>query len=289
MPRYITQAITVDNSTGTYYGSGTCLVQFTGSSNGQQDIGAAGGANQQGPGSSGYCALWTVPQGVCSITFEIWGGGGGGGTIAGCSCCTTGWGGGGGGHSRSGTINTVPGCQYTICVGYGGAGGGKGSSNWTNSNLCCCGCRGGTTYITGFNLSNFCAEGGFGGESRCNNASGGYTNANGACAFGGVLNVRGEDGGVWRSDSSSFNCRYMSWGGGSPMGGKKIFGGYAACTYLYGTSYVPQQSGMDRSGGICGFTGMFPGGGGTGGFQGCCCNVCSCGGDGAPGLVRIWM
>ena len=31
MPRYITQAITVDNSTGTYYGSGTCLVQFTGS------------------------------------------------------------------------------------------------------------------------------------------------------------------------------------------------------------------------------------------------------------------
>jgi hypothetical protein len=81
----------------------------------------------------------------------------------------------------------------------------------------------------------------------------------------------------------------MTWGGGSPMGGKKIFMGYAACTYMFGTGYIPSTNGWDRSAGICGFTGMFPGGGGTGGAVSCCCNVCSCGGDGAPGLVRIWM
>jgi len=290
MPRYITQAVTLDNATNnTYYGSGTCLVQFTGSSNGLCDIGASGGGNpQNSTGSGGYTTTWTVPTGVCSVTFEIWGGGGGGGSVGGCYCCGAGFGGGGGAYSRSGTIDTTPGTTYTICAGYGGSGGGKGSSNWINSNLCCCGCRGGCTFVTGTGLSNFCAEGGWGGESRCQPV-GGWSNANGAYAYGGRLNQKGEDGGVWQSDANNYACRGMSWGGGSPMGGKKIFHGYAACSGVWGTGYIPLWLNMDRGVGICGQTGMFPGGGGTGGWPSCCCNVCACGGDGAPGLVRIWM
>jgi hypothetical protein len=285
MPRYITQATTIDNPTSNnYYGSGTCLVQVTGGPNGFEDIGATGGANAQGPGSSGYCLLWTVPSGVCSLTFEIWGGGGGGGSNGGCICCNHGFGGGGGGYSRV-NISTVPGCQYTICAGAGGSGGGKGTL-FQGSNLCCCGCRGGCTYVTGFNLSNFCAEGGYGGESRCVNA-GGWVNANGACAFGGNLNMKGEDGGMF--SVAPYGCRLMTWGGGSPFGGKRIMMGYSLAANTMNCGSYPRLTGQDRSGGICGFTGMFPGGGGTGAVSSCCCGMCACGGDGAPGLVRIWM
>ena len=75
--------------------------------------------------SGGQCCLWTVPAGMTSATFEMWGAGGDG---AGARCCE----GAGGMSGTNGsyavkTVDTVAGCQFRLCAG------GTGCSN------CCCG------------------------------------------------------------------------------------------------------------------------------------------------------
>ena len=63
--------------------------------------------------NGGCCCLWTVPSGVTSVTFELWGAGGDG---AG-GCCCQGWNIGptGGAYSIR-TVDTASGCQYRICA-----------------------------------------------------------------------------------------------------------------------------------------------------------------------------
>jgi len=277
MGRYNTQVVYTDGTAHTQWTcqqtslqtQGTCVLQLTG---------GLGGTGTCGPGSGVSCQ-WNVPAGVSSVVIEIWGGGGGGGSAVMCQCDTIGNGGGGGAYARK-TLAVTAGTCYTICVGAGGAGGGLGTllSNATSA-TCCCGASGGTTYITGTGLANLCAEGGYGGESRISSMT--TVSPNGGWAgTGGDVNVRGSDGG-------SYNDTYLNrytWGGSSPFGGRNIYLAYD-CASKYQDLCC-----TGRAGGICGYYGVFPGGGGTGGFASCCCiGIAPCGGNGAPGAIRIWM
>ena len=93
---------------------------------------------------------WTVPSGISKVQFQIWGAGATGGAA---QCC------GGAPFGQNGSfasvvIDAVAGCQYDLCAGCAyccwsqpGEGG--------NS-------VGGTSYVTGFGLCQFCAQGGCG-------------------------------------------------------------------------------------------------------------------------------
>ena len=99
--------------------------------------------------STGCCCLWSVPDHVRKLQIEAWGAGGGGNGACDCNRCHH-FKGAGGGYYNSVQITTTPGCQYTVCAAGNG--------------LCCrqecVGCLGCTSYVLGFNLSNFCAIGG---------------------------------------------------------------------------------------------------------------------------------
>ena len=248
---------------------GVCVFQLTG---------GVGGCSTNGSTAvttgAGCCCQWTVPTGVSSVVIEIWGGGGGGAAMPNGACGSPGQGGGGGAYSRK-TLAVTGGSLYTICVGAGGAPGTP-----STFSRCCCGLVGGTTYVTGTGLTNFCANGGFGGESRCYSDYNPLQLSNGGWpGSGGDLNLRGGDGYAWSPD---FCCGY-TYGGYSPFGGRQIYSGFDYC------SQYTDAVGNNRAGGPCGQTGHFPGGGGSGAWPSCCCGVCSCGGPGAPGLIRIWM
>jgi len=99
---------------------------------------------------AGACCQWTVPGGVTCARFQIWGAGAG--TGYGCCCAFTPF--GGTGAYASVIIPVTAGNTYTLCSGCA---------------LCCCATAGGTndtdgcpSYVTGTNLTNFCAEGGEG-------------------------------------------------------------------------------------------------------------------------------
>jgi hypothetical protein len=283
MGRYTTQAsIVSDNTTKAGFScvrtctispggySGTCVFHLTGGSNGTASTGNYGAGN---------CLQWTVPNGITTILIEIWGGGGGGASSD-CSCCSVTTGGGGGAYARSSTLSVTAGQQYTLCAGSGACG-----SRWIQSG--CIGSKGVTTYVTGPGLTNFCAEGGYGGLYRTlpgDNGQSMQVPNGGFPGSGGILNIRGYDGGMVKGSSGSGNwCMGFNYGGGSPFGGRNMYIGYDYCA-----QYADYQGG-GKSGGVCGFTGSFPGGGGTGSWPSCCCTYPSHGGDGSPGLIRIWM
>ena len=143
---------------------------------------------------------WVVPPGTTCITFEIWGAGGGG---AGACCCMWGIPGQSGAWAKKTVTGTLGGCIYTMFVGY---------------QACCspvasCGYRGCQSYVTGFGLTNFCAEGGFGGCSWCNawtqTGCGFYFPVSGCCAcyFGADFGVAGCHGG-WHTGICDINACY---------------------------------------------------------------------------------
>lgn len=253
-------------------GAGACLFQLTG--------GASGNANYNAASATGISCSWTVPSGVSSIVIEIWGGGGGGGAAPSGVCSERASGGGGGAYAKK-SLAVTAGSSYTICVGSGGNGGTP-----TSASVCCCGLKGGTTYVTGTGLNNFCAEGGYGGESRCGSMYYNIISPNGGWpGSGGDINARGFDGGSVGGGNSD---TYSGWtyGGGSPFGGRNSYMGHSCCNVQADNS---SQNGV-RGGGIIGIIGLFPGGGGTGGIASCLpASNCANGGQGAPGLVRIWM
>lgn len=95
----------------------------------------------------GVCCLWTVPSGVTRAQFQLWGAGAGSGAG---QCC----GGSLPGATGAYAIVTIPvtaGCQYTICSGCA---------------YCCFAAYTGipadgcASFVTGYGLTNFCAEGG---------------------------------------------------------------------------------------------------------------------------------
>lgn len=101
------------------------------------------------------CFYWRAPLGTTFIKFEIWGGGGSG---AGSCCCGFGSPGGSGAYAVK-CICTgfdLGGCVYEMCVAGGGC-----------VNPDPVGYRGCKTYIQGYGLDNFCAEGGASGRWIC--------------------------------------------------------------------------------------------------------------------------
>jgi len=96
----------------------------------------------------GQCCAWTVPSGATFVRFELWGAGAGSHNI--CCCGFNMW--GGSGAYASVIIPAVVGCSYTVCAGCAymcsmteaGINAGPGVAS----------------YVTGFGLSNFCADGG---------------------------------------------------------------------------------------------------------------------------------
>lgn len=109
------------------------------------DVSASEAANQLRCGAT---CTWTVPAGVTTARFQIWGAGAGSHNM----CCCGGGMWGGSGAYASAIVPVTPGSQYIICAGCAqccwmqsaGPTAGGGSSSW----------------VTGPNLSNFCADGG---------------------------------------------------------------------------------------------------------------------------------
>ena len=207
--------------------------------------------------TGGQCCLFTVPANVTTVTFEIWGGGGAGGPKCCCYCGASS--GGGSGAYAIKTIATSAGAQFTLCAG---AGGEKRYCSVSGSNV---GCAGGTSYVTGGTLSNFCATGGQGGYTVC-------CQQNHICwggqAYGGDFTFFGDSGWQHGGCSYSYIC-HMSGGAAAIWGGKSVHASSHCCPYM--------THGID---------GIFPGGGGTG-FAACCCECCACNGAGGSGLVKV--
>ena len=202
------------------------------------------------------CCAWTVPTGITTVTFEIWGNGGNGGSHC-CCYCSMSTAGAGGGFSLA-TVSTTAGCVYTICAGY------FGTIYYCSPTAT--GCHGCPSYVTGYGLSNFCANGGGGGYSQYGCCEGTCVCCDGQ-AFGGNVNLNG--GWIPNKMFMDYICE-ATGGGPSPMGG--------GISWQHAQSCCPYFS--------CGFNGMFPGGGGSGSSN-CCCDCCGCSGLGAPGMVRV--
>ena len=100
--------------------------------------------------SPGCCCLWTVPGCTRRVYWEMWGAGGNGTGACSCNRCHH-YHGAGGGYFNTKMIDTVPGCQYTVCAG---------GVYRCLSRECTGLANGCTTYVNGYNLSNFCAIGG---------------------------------------------------------------------------------------------------------------------------------
>jgi hypothetical protein len=211
--------------------------------------------------STGCCCLWTVPTGVRRIYFELWGAGGNGHGACSNGRCQH-YAGAGGGYYNAKMIDTVPGCQYTIC-----------SAGvfpcLTNE---CIGCQGCASYVTGYNLTSFCAIGGVGG---CANASwneacfSDFSCCLGPASNGGDFGMGNHRGGFHMHNS---NCHCQCVGSTptpAPFIGTQVQQGLIECWIRCGCWTVPY------------------GHGGEGGMTTYCGGNCGQGGTGGPGLVKI--
>jgi len=218
--------------------------------------------------ANGKCCLWTVPAGVGKVTFEIWGGGGGGPGHTCCNCCSFAIGGFGGNYAIK-TIDTVPGCQYTICAG--------GSWRCSKSHTCSpgMGCR---SYVNGHNLSNFCVQGGCGGW-MCNGDAWGNRHRDAGCANCGICGIFGADWGMMGGEghiAGTTTCRchgQTSWTGPAAMIGRYM------------------ETSTNEAWCSCGCYVNWPAGGGVPGTSSYCNNWAKCcaagSGQGGSGIVKI--
>ena len=227
---------------------------------------------------------WTIPTGVSEVIFEIWGGGGGGGS--GC-CCTYGIPGGSGAYAykKLSGVQVVAGCSYDIEIGMGGCG-------FTGPT---CGDAGGKTYITGHNMTNFCADGGAAGCSCCHLCCCTWKVIDsGSCPGGCCAPYYGADGGwygnpgagyKWEHDTGCFNKQQIPYPGGLVNGR----GGWLPTIQCecYGCGYCNMHFGGAQLqwGGSYSENNYIPGLGGFSAWTkgGGCCRAT----NGYPGLVRI--
>jgi len=225
---------------------------------------------------------WKVPANTTDIIFEIWGAGGGGG--AGC-CCTRGVPGSSGAYAFKKLTGTqvVPGCAYSIEIGQPG-------SRSTSS----CGNPGGKTFITGFNLSNFCADGGHAGCSCCNMCCCTWATLCNVCCNGPCALYYGADGGaygnpgvgsMWCVSNHCWNKQLLPYPGGL-VNGK---GGWLPATQCSNTGcgYCQFHYGMTQLGWGGGYSdkNYIPGVGAQSAWV--CGGGCCYGQQGNPGMVRI--
>jgi len=219
--------------------------------------------------ANGKCCQWTVPAGVTRVVFELWSGGGGGPGHTCCNCCSFAIGGAGGNYAVK-SITTAPGCQYTICAG--------GSWRCEQSHTCDAG-EGCTSYVNGYNLSNFCVVGGCGGWMCNGNAWGPRHHTNG-CANQNICGMFGADFGIMgtvgmKLGHSGCHCSGADgqWTGAAPMIGKM------------------QMTAATQAWCACGCYVNWPAGGGLSGASSYCDNwakACAGGmGMGGSGIVKI--
>jgi hypothetical protein len=212
--------------------------------------------------SNGCCCLWTVPSGVKRVTFELWGAGGNGNGACNCNRCQH-YQGAQGGYYNSKTIFTVGGCQYTICAG----------GHFPCCQFDCNGCQGCPSFVTGYNLTNFCALGGLGGIGDASWQSGCYSSF--PCCLG-PNNFDGDFGmgnhaGAFGSSSIYCHCVHKDFcSTGAPFLGSASHGQLNFCSIRCGCWMVPYGTG------------------GQSAMTSCCgSGVCGQGGMGGPGLVKI--
>ena len=217
----------------------------------------------------GRCCLWTVPNNVSTVTFEIWSGGGGGAGNTCCDCFYRSSGGGAGGGYAVQTAETCPGCQYRICAG----------GSWPCSRAHTCsasmGCK---SYVQGQGLSNFCVVGGCGALACVEGDEWGQRHQKN-CANCNICGVYGADFGVMGSvgnlmGSSMCYCHgRTSFSGQAPMIGK--------------TMVVSSQ----ESWCTCGCYVNWPAGGGMSGESSYCGDPAMCcaggSGQGGSGIVKV--
>jgi hypothetical protein len=212
--------------------------------------------------TTGCCCLWTVPTGVRKVSFELWGAGGNG-----AGACSNGrcqhYGGAQGGYYNSKTIAVCAGWTYTVCAG----------GVYPCLSIECNGCKGCTTYISGCNLSNFCAQGGRAGcasgdwNTMCNSDWGDCCMT--PVAWGGDFGMGNHTG----SMSGSFAChcyRHTFCASGAPfLGGAGVMGQLTECWIRCGCWTVPYGSGGQNA------------------MTTYCGGCCGQGGTGGSGLVKI--
>ena len=236
--------------------------------------------------NGGCCLLWTAPEGIKSIKFEVLGGGGPGGSSGrDYDIPSGGWGGNYAARTLEEGVDFTAGTSnFTLCAG------------GTSQCSCCAHCQpcrtGCTSWVTGNGLSNFCATGGEGGFTAWDKKSSCYD-----CSIGAQCVVGNQVSGGWgqcQSCTPGFFGADYGFTGTTGMVQK----GYSCCNEISGTRGGPtgpfsgsQSNGRDTN--ECTTTGMgccrghsyFPGGGGGGGgFDGG--NGCW-GGFGAGGLVKV--
>ena len=213
--------------------------------------------------NGGQCCYWVAPAGTSWVTFEIWGGGGGGG---GSCCCQSGSGGGAGAYSVksvcTGTTGGLAGQGYTICAG-----------STTFATPYCTGCPGYVSYVNGYGLSNFCAQGGCQSVSTCWQYFSCYTGCNVICcmssACGGDITMPGYSGGELQTQFCG--AKAQGFAAVAPATVSGPWTGPHGCQWGGCTSW--------------GTGPYFPGGGGRPGIGSA--NNCCCGEYGGGGLVSI--
>lgn len=238
-----------------------------------------------------YYPDWTIPAGATDVIFEIWGGGGAGG---GNCCCFAGPPGGAGAYAFKRLIGSevVPGCKYQICV-----------ARMADRSNSCSGRRGCKSYVIGHNLTNFCAEGGHGGNGGylrgCQNVGTGTITSRygcGTCEMGCCAIFCGADFGAYGLPGS---YRPVSDGGSSRCCNSMRFPYSGGLVNRYGGWIEVGHGCKDRDCGMeeqmraaqqVGFGGTYcrayvPGFPGSTAYN--CDDSVYCGGPGFPGYARI--
>lgn len=214
------------------------------------------------PNNGGRCCQFTAPAGTAYIKFEMWGGGGGGG--GGC-CCQAGNPAGSGAYAVKTVCGALGGCQFSVCA-----------AGTTPTGPTCIGCQGNDSYVTGVQLSNFCAKGGNYGDTHCF-----HMFCHPCCipfaeccnAFGGDICIHGHHSTYmsynWCAAGFQQHAMLAAATASGPMFGPGgCINGHpnGSCTNYFTKSYFPGGGGMSAQahGGNC-----------------------WCGGHGAGGLVSI--
>lgn len=208
--------------------------------------------------NGGRCCLWTVPDGVTQVTFELWGSGPNG---AAARCCQATVFTGSGGMYAMRTISTVAGCTYTLCA----AGSGCCSSS-------CNGSTGATTYVSGSGIATTCAPSGEPGRTSC------FTLDGATCCAGCV--VCKTSAGEWCMPGIR-NTTHKE--GGCLNTNKWVMGG----AYQLGTFNATRSLCLNTTycNACCWGYGHFPAGPGSNAIT--CSGVCRCGTPGMGGVIRV--
>jgi hypothetical protein len=183
--------------------------------------------------NSNHVCYWCVPAGTTKLRFEIWGGGGGGASMRGCHGGIPG--GSGAWATKTVTSGFGDGDCYDLCAGWGGI--------WYCCS--CVGCRGCKSWVTGNGLTNFCADGGFGGYVYC------YCYWRQCCISGPSGDGRGVDYG-WHYAGRSSCCSPYYGADCGEYGVPGFYTNYCGCgsdqDNCWIKQWVPESPGLSTTG-----------------------------------------